>query len=91
MIPRPDTDSRLAAVGNITWIPPRQVPEDARRTAAHRCRGSVMTTITFARLQLELVFTKVFKRLPDLKLAKRSDELSDSEPTMNIGVLELLV
>jgi nitric oxide reductase len=52
----------------------------------HRCLGE-----SFSRTQLEIVFTKLFERLPNLRLAKKPSELPYTRPTMNIGVTELPV
>ncbi|KAK8879206.1 cytochrome P450 55A1 [Apiospora arundinis] len=52
----------------------------------HRCQAEF-----FSRTQLEIVFVKLFARLPHLRLAKEESELSYSAPTMNIGVDELPV
>ena len=52
----------------------------------HRCQGEA-----FSRVELEIVFTKLFARLPNLRLAKKPDELPYTEPAMNIGVNELPV
>lgn len=52
----------------------------------HRCQGEA-----FSRTELELVFIKLFQKLPNLKLAKQLDELPFTEPTMNVGVTELPV
>ncbi|KAK8069902.1 cytochrome p450 55a3 [Apiospora phragmitis] len=52
----------------------------------HRCQAE-----HFARAQLEIVFVKLFRRLPGLRMAKKEIELSYSEPTMNVGVEELPV
>ncbi|KAK8044167.1 cytochrome P450 55A1 [Apiospora rasikravindrae] len=53
---------------------------------AHRCQAEF-----FSRTQLEIVFVKLFKRLPGLRLAKAETELVYSEPTMNVGVEEVPV
>ncbi|KAK7943596.1 uncharacterized protein PG986_012709 [Apiospora aurea] len=52
----------------------------------HRCQAEF-----FSRAQLEIVFSKLFKRLPGLRLAKGETELAYSEPTMNVGVEEVPV
>lgn len=52
----------------------------------HRCQAEY-----FSRAQLEIVFVKLFRRLPGLRLAKKERELKYSEPAMNIGVEELPV
>ncbi|KAK8085411.1 cytochrome P450 monooxygenase 55A1 [Apiospora hydei] len=52
----------------------------------HRCQAEF-----FSRTQLEIVFVKLFKRLPGLRLAKGEGELVYSEPRMNIGVEEVPV
>lgn len=52
----------------------------------HRCQGEA-----FSRAELEITFTKLFKRLPDMRLAKAASELPYSPATMNVGVAELPV
>lgn len=52
----------------------------------HRCQAD-----KFSQTQLEIVFTKLFKRLPNLRLAKPSSELSYTPATMNAGLSEMLV
>ena len=52
----------------------------------HRSQAEI-----FSRVQLELVFINLFKRLPNLRLVKQPDQLPYTEPTMNIGVLEMPV
>lgn len=52
----------------------------------HRCQAD-----KFSRAQLEIVFTKLFKQLPKLRLAKKPSELSYTEATMNAGLSEMPV
>ncbi|KAK8098124.1 cytochrome P450 55A2 [Apiospora kogelbergensis] len=52
----------------------------------HRCQAEA-----FSRTQLEIIFVKLFKRLPGLRLARAETELVYSDPKMNIGVEELPV
>ncbi|KAK4501621.1 hypothetical protein PRZ48_007430 [Zasmidium cellare] len=52
----------------------------------HRCQAD-----HFSRVQLEIVLTKLFKRLPNLQLAKPPSELSYTPATMNAGLTEMLV
>ncbi|KAI0147264.1 cytochrome P450 [Xylariaceae sp. FL1272] len=52
----------------------------------HRCLADA-----FSRAQLEIFFTKVFQRLPKMRLARDPSDLPYTEPTMNIGVTELPV
>ncbi|KAF2999124.1 hypothetical protein E8E14_004067 [Neopestalotiopsis sp. 37M] len=52
----------------------------------HRCQGEILS-----RVELEMVFTSLFQRLPNLRLGKSTDELDYSSPEQNVGVLELPV
>lgn len=52
----------------------------------HRCQAEA-----FSRAELGIAFTKLFRRLPNLRLAKSASELPYTEPTMNVGVTELPV
>ncbi|EZF33780.1 hypothetical protein H109_00123 [Trichophyton interdigitale MR816] len=50
----------------------------------HRCVAEWL-----ARAELEIVFTTLFKRLPDLKLAVPLDEVKYSDPSKDVGITEL--
>ncbi|KAF2718597.1 cytochrome P450 [Polychaeton citri CBS 116435] len=52
----------------------------------HRCQAD-----KFSRAQLEIALTKLFQRLPHLRLAKTASELSYTPATMNAAVTELPV
>lgn len=52
----------------------------------HRCQAEA-----FSRAELQIVLTKLFKRLPNLRLAKPASELTYTKPSMNVGVTELPV
>lgn len=52
----------------------------------HRCQGEILS-----RMELEMVFTTLFRRLPNLRLGKATDDLEYSPPEQNAGVLELPV
>ncbi|KAH9886563.1 cytochrome P450 [Xylariomycetidae sp. FL2044] len=52
----------------------------------HRCQAEA-----FSRAQLEIVFAKLAKRVPNLRLARDPAELEYSPKTMNVGVVELPV
>ncbi|DAA75806.1 TPA_exp: Uncharacterized protein A8136_1528 [Trichophyton benhamiae CBS 112371] len=50
----------------------------------HRCVAEWL-----ARAELEIVFTTLFRRLPDLKLAVPLDEVKYSDPSKDVGIIEL--
>ncbi|KAI1261908.1 cytochrome P450 [Xylariaceae sp. FL1019] len=52
----------------------------------HRCLAEA-----FSRAQLEIFFSRLFQRLPRLRLATNPSDLPYTEPAMNIGVTELPV
>lgn len=52
----------------------------------HRCQAEA-----FSRVELEVALTKLFGRLPKLRLAKEEEQLTFTEPTMNVGITELPV
>jgi len=52
----------------------------------HRCVAEWL-----ARAELEIVFVTLWKRIPNLKLAVRFDEVKYSPPKKDVGISELLV
>lgn len=52
----------------------------------HRCQAEWLS-----RVELEIVFATLFKRLPKLKLAAKPEDLPYTPPTQNVGITELPV
>ncbi|PWY73544.1 cytochrome P450 [Aspergillus eucalypticola CBS 122712] len=52
----------------------------------HNCQGQWLS-----RLELQVVFSTLFRRLPNLKLAIEPSELEYTPPTQNVGVVHLPV